>query len=311
MMPASLVLAEGLNPLGHVTDISIPGFGPFTMNVLTMFLAALLTGALMHIAAKAIRTGDESLGNERYVTKGRFAQVIEVMVLYLRNTLIKPQLGRDANKFTPLLLSIFFFILTCNLIGLVPLLDLQHLIGGVAMNDAHWAVIGGTPTGRLWLTAALATVVFIAWNVHGIQSNGIGGWLHHLTAGAPVGIWPIIVPVEMMGMIVKPAALAIRLFANMTAGHVLLAVILGFSGLALAGLGIFAGGGITVISMIAGFAIFLLEIFVALLQAFIFMFLTTLFIAQMSHHEHDDHAHAEKYDAKHPAIADPAVPVTA
>ncbi len=306
MMPASLVLAA--DPLGHVLDKNV--VGPITMNMITMVIAAAITIWLMTVAAKAIATGDESKGNERYVTKGRFAQTIECIVMYLRDTVIKPQLGHDANKFTPLLLSLFFFVLTCNLIGLVPLLDIQHIIGGLGWGDSHFAIVGGTPTGRIWMTGALATVVFIIWNAHGIIQNGVLGWLHHFMGGAPWYLAPIMVPVELLGTIVKPAALAIRLFANMTAGHVLLAVILGFTGGALKAMGV-VGAPITLVALLAGVAIFFLELFVAFLQAYIFMFLTALFISQMSHHHHDDHASAESYDADHPASEDSSVVVTA
>lgn len=307
MMPASFFLAA--DPLGHVLDKPLYG-SPVTMNMVTLLIAAALTVLLMNFAAKAIATGAESMGNERYITKGRFAQMIEVLVLYLRDNVVRPQLGHDANKFMPLLLSIFFFVLVCNLIGLVPLLDLQHVIGGLGWGDSHFAVVGGTPTGRIWLTGALATVAFVIWNAHGIIQNGVGGWLHHFMGGAPWYLAPIMVPVEILGTIVKPAALAIRLFANMTAGHVLLAVILGFTGGALKALGIL-GAPISFVALLAGVAIFFLELFVAFLQAYIFMFLTALFISQMSHHHHDDDAHAESYDKDHPASQDEAVVVTA
>ena len=80
--------------------------------------------------------------------------------------------------------------------------------------------------GRIGVNAALALVVFLVWNGHGIVQNGVGGWLAHFTGGAPWYIWIIMIPVEIIGAIVKPVALTIRLFANMTAGHVLLAAIL-------------------------------------------------------------------------------------
>jgi len=297
------------NPLGHVLDK--PGvLGPLSMNSITLLVVTILFILVMNMVANAIAVGPESKGNERFRTKGKVANLIEVIVDYLLNTVIRPQLGHDAKKFAPFLLTIFFFILFNNLFGLIPFLDLQHLLGGLIADNSHFAVIGGTATGRLAVTAALAIVAFIVWNIHGIRSGGVGGWLHHFLGGGPAYLAPIMVPVEIVGTIVKPAALAVRLFANMTAGHVLLAVIIGFTAAAPKALGAM-GAPITLVAAIAAVLITFLELFVAFLQAFIFMFLTTLFIAQLAHHHHDDDAEAESYDKQHPAIDDEAAPVTA
>ncbi len=318
MLPTTLGAED--NPLAHVLDkpliAPLPGLewaGPLlTMHTLTMLIAAVLAVLVIIRAAAAIGTGPASQGNERFVTKGKLSQVIEVIVLYLRDNVIYAQLGAGVGRaFAPLLLSIFFFILFNNLLGLVPLLDIQHLIGGLALNNPHFAVVGGTATGRLAVTAGLATVVFIIWQVNGIRSSGLGGWLKHFLGGGPVFLAPIMIPVEIIGMIVKPVALSLRLFANMTAGHVLLAVLLGFTASAPKALGWLMGSPVTVVSVLASVGIMFLELFVAFLQAFIFMFLTTLFISQLMHHHHDDHAHAEEYDAEHPASKDEAVPVSA
>jgi F-type H+-transporting ATPase subunit a len=309
-MPASdlifSMLAAG-SPLDHTLDKNIVGDGPFalTMNTITLVVAFLAYLVLMNIAAKAIAVGPESQGNDRYLTRNRFAQVIEVVVLGLRDQFIKPQLGDQTNRFLPFLLTLFFFIWANNLIGLVPLLDLQHLFGALFKDDPSWAKVGGTPTGRLATNAALALIAFLIWNGAGIRQNGIGGWLHHFLGGAPWYMAPIMVPVEIIGAIVKPAALTIRLFANMTAGHVLLAAIIGFVGLAAGGLGLFLGSPIMLVSIVGGVLIFFLEVFVATLQAFVFMFLTTVFIAQMVHH---DHGHDEEHGHEHDSHLGSAVP---
>ncbi|MEM1423351.1 MAG: F0F1 ATP synthase subunit A [Planctomycetota bacterium] len=294
------VLAEG-GAMGHTLDIELfgtSGLFAITMQTLTLFVAFGALLILMNKVASRIATGPESEGNERYLTKGRFAQIVEVMVIGLRDMFIKPQLGDETNKFLPFLLTLFFFIWFNNMIGLIPLLDLQHLIGTL-WGDPKFAIIGGTPTGRLGTNAALALAVFLVWNAYGIVSNGFGGWLHHFTGGAPFYIWLIIIPVEIIGAFVKPVALCIRLFANMTAGHVLLAAIILFIPMAMdptKGLGLLVGAPIGVVSVIAGVLIYFLEIFVGTLQAFVFMFLTTVFIAQMAHHEHHDHADAHDAD---------------
>jgi len=301
-----------MDPLGHVLDKDVIGTGLFaiTMNTLALVLAAGIAIFLTNLAARAITTGPESLGNKRFVTKGRFSQIFEVIILYLRDDVIRPQLGDQANKWMPFLLSTFFFILTCNFLGLVPLIDIQYIIGKIALASGYkgsytdFKIVGGTPTGRWTTTLALATVAFTVWTAHGIKSMGVKGFFGHFTGGVPASMWPlwiVMIPVEIIGTFVKPAALTVRLFANMTAGHILLASLIGLSGLSLTllvgafgtGLGIAVAFPLVLISVAASIAIFFLEVFVALLQAYIFMFLTTIFIAQMSHHH--DHEHDEEH----------------
>lgn len=314
-MTSFLNLLAASDPLGHVLDKTLiegpAGVGPLlSINTVTLFIASILTILVMQHVASKIATGPESEGNERYITKGALAQMIEVIIVYLRDTVIKAQLGHDARKWTPFLLTLFFFILFNNLLGLIPLLDIQHAFGAYVLGDSHFAVLGGTATGRIAVTGALALMAFIIWQVNGIRTTGLGPWLKHYTGGAPLYLAPIMVPVEVMGTFVKPFALAVRLFANMTAGHVLLAVILGFTAVATE-LSAFTGTAVWILAFGASVAIYCLELFVAFLQAFIFMFLTTLFIAQLVHHEHDEHAHAEAYDAEHPMESDRAAPVSA
>lgn len=299
-----IVLLASSNPLEHVVDKQLPG--GLSMNVITMVIVAVLLVVTLKLAADAIATGPESQGNERYLTKGKFAQMVEVIVLYMRDNIIKPQLGDATNKFLPYLLTLFFFILYNNLLGLVPLMDVQHLFG---MHDT-W--IGGTATANIAITAALAIIAFVVIQVSGLRSNGLDGWAKHFLGGAPVYLAPIMVPVEIMGMFIKPFALAIRLFANMTAGHTLLATLLMFTVLAFQGLGAVGGTGITLVAFLASVPLMFLELFVAFLQAFIFMFLTTVFIAQLRHHEHHEDEHAEAYSGgEHSHVEDHAVPVTA
>lgn len=300
------------DPLGHVLDKPLIG-DMLTMNTLTMILVAVVFVLFMTWVANRVVTGPESEGNERYVTKGAIPQMFEVIILYLRDTVIRPQLGPLADRFTPFLLSLFFFILFNNLLGLVPLLDLQHLFGGLFLGNDHFAVIGGTATGRLGVTAGLAVMAFILWHVNGLRESGLKGWAAHFLGGGPWYLAPIMIPVEIMGTFVKPFALALRLFANMTAGHVLLAVLVGFVPAAIANLGVL-GAPVSLVAFGASVAIMFLELFVAFLQAFIFMFLTTLFIAQMAHHHHEEDHGAEDYhegDPEQSYVRDEAAPVSA
>ena len=304
-------LAFSDNPLGHVVDVPlIGGSDPvitstrglfnldqplITMHMVTMFIAALLTIWMMMTVASKIGTGKET-GNDRYLTKGRFSQMIEVIILYMREKAIHPVLG-DANtkRFLPFLLTLFFFILVCNILGLMPFRDLQHVLGhGMVGSEIQWAFFGGTATSNLAVTAALAVICFVVIQVHAFRELGVKGWLAHLTGGAPLYLLPIMLPVEFMGMLIKPSALAIRLFANMVAGHTLMAMLALFGKMAFAGLGIGGLIGIGIVSIFAAVAISFLELFVAFLQAFIFMFLTAVFISQMSRHHEDHHEEFEE-----------------
>lgn len=299
-MPIAIAptLAAADNPLGHVVDKVLiqtaSGTPILTMHMVTMIVATFLVLALLVSAAKRIGTGPASEGNARFVTRGPLAQMVESICVYLRDKVVRPQLGDATDRFIPYLWTVFFFILLNNLLGLVPLMDAQHLYGLFFKGDSHWAVIGGTATGNIAVTAALAIVAFIVIQINGIRQNGLAGYLKHYTAGTPIALWVIMIPVEIMGTFIKPFALAIRLFANMVAGHTLLATLLMFTKMGLEGVGIFGGGAITLVAVVASIAITFLELFVAFLQAFVFMFLVTVFIAQLSHHDHahDEHDHA-------------------
>ncbi|MCP3902326.1 MAG: F0F1 ATP synthase subunit A [Planctomycetes bacterium] len=292
------------NPLGHVLDQNIVGgdhalihategwtvFGSpiLTLHMVTLVAAALLLVWVMKKAAAAIETGPDGTGHDRYLTAGRVGQLVEVISLYLRDQIVKPVLGEKTNKYLPYLLTLFFFVLMNNLLGLIPLLDLQHL-AGMFFGNSHFAVIGGTATGNLAVTGALALISFVVIQVHGLRELGFAGWAHHLLGGAPVFLAPLMIPVEIASMFIKPAALAIRLFANMMAGHMLLATLTLFGMMAYHGAGAWGAAGVSILSIAFAVAISFLELFVAFLQAFIFMFLTAVFIGQLSHHGHEEH----------------------
>ncbi|MBC8203414.1 MAG: F0F1 ATP synthase subunit A [Planctomycetes bacterium] len=291
------------NPIHHILDkpvsgtehIVILGKPGITLHMASLVLAAIVAFIVLRIAAKQIALGDESQGTNRYLTKGRLSQIIEVISIYMRDNVIRPVLGTDTAKFLPYLLSLFFFILTCNILGMIPFADVQNVVGNKAFGfsaDFDWAIFGGTATSNLAVTGGLAIVSFLVIQFHAFKSLGIGGWAHHLTGGAPLYLLPIMLPIEFMGMFIKPAALAIRLFANMVAGHTMLAVLTMFGMIAFqATENWLITGSVEVVSTIAAICISFLELFVAFLQAFIFMFLTAVFIGQMSHHgEHEEHA---------------------
>ncbi|MEE9130694.1 MAG: F0F1 ATP synthase subunit A [Phycisphaerales bacterium] len=302
------------DPTEHVTDKILLKIGDtpvLTMHMITIVLVTIVFVLAMMRAAKAIATGPESEGNDRYLTKGKFGQVIEALVIYLRNEMLVPILGEaHTRRYLPYLMTVFFFILFNNLFGLLPILDITHLAFG---HDAPmW--FGGTATANIMVTGALAFLSFLLIQIHGFRELGVKGWLEHLTGGLLKEkwyIWPVlimVVPVELVGHLIKPMALAIRLFANMVAGHTLMAVLLGFGAAAAkGGTGAFGVGAITLVSGVAAVLITFLELFVSFLQAFIFMFLTAVFISITSHHDDEpEHGETEHDSSSTEAQLEPA-----
>jgi F-type H+-transporting ATPase subunit a len=230
-----------------------------TKQTVMMWIAALLVIVLVLAFSHRSR--------EQLVPRGKAANIIEALVLFVRDELAVKNIGKEeAGRYTPFLLTIFFFILGMNLLGLLP-----------------WMA---TATGNLAVTCGLALCTFFLTQVASIRSAGLGGYLAHLTGGVHWALWPIMIPVEVLGLFTKPFALTVRLFANMLAGHVvlffLMSLVFLLKAVALAPVGVaFA------------FAIYLLELFVAFLQAYVFTMLSALFIGMgvaMGHHHHDDHA---------------------
>jgi F-type H+-transporting ATPase subunit a len=299
LIGSTLTLAAG-SPADHVYNHvfakNADGYWIWSGNQgnLVLSLIILVLGGL-YVASK-IKTGDASQGTDRYVTKNKFAHMIEVICVYLREEVARPLLGERTNSLMPFLWTIFFFILVNNLLGLIPILDLVHL-ASPDLKAAHATPIGGTATQNIWVTAVLAIVACVFFNGVAIKRLGIGGYLSHMTAGAPFPASVIIFVLELASqLLIKPFALALRLFANMTAGHILLATLFSFAGMVV-DKGFFIRGPVTLISILGGTGIMFLEIFVAFMQAFVFMFLVTVFIALMDHHDHD-HEHEHGHDHK-------------
>ncbi|QOJ00231.1 MAG: F0F1 ATP synthase subunit A [Phycisphaeraceae bacterium] len=263
-----------------------------------------IAGVLMIVvglwAARRIGTGPASQGAEAYVTRNPFAHMLEVVCVYLRDEVARPLLHDRTTALMPFLWTLFFFILVNNLLGLVPLVDVLHLVG------VEKAWIGGTATQNFFVTAALAVVAAVVFNVAAVVRLGPVGFVKHMLGGLPPIMFPIallLFLIEALGQfVIKPFALALRLFANMTAGHVLLASLLMFAGAGVskisAGEGFLSNGPVTVIWVVASLAVMFLELFVAFLQAFVFMFLTTIFISLMDHHD-DEHGHEHEHGHAH------------
>lgn len=205
--------------------------------------------------------------------------VLESVVLYVHDQIVRPNVGtqKRASRLMPFMLSLFFFILSLNLISLLP--------------GAHAA------TGALPVTMALATCTLIVVNYIAFKDAGVKAWFAHLLGGAPVYIAPIMVPIELVGIITKPFALMIRLFANMTAGHIVLMSLVGLIFFFAQEMGVAVGWGVAPVSVLFSVFIYLLELLVAFLQAYIFTMLSAVFVglALGDHASHDDHHHAEAH----------------
>ena len=237
---------------GEVSLPSLELFGidlSITRHVVIMWVASLLLIVLMIRAFRKPRTVPSGLAN-----------FFEAIVLFLRDEVVLPIMGEDGKKYLPFLLTLFFFILFCNLLGLIP--------------------YSATATGNISVTAGLALCSFLVMLGAGIANNGLFGYFKSLIpSGVPPVLLIILIPVEIIGLLVKPFALCVRLFANMTGGHVAILVFLGL-------ISILQSEWIAIGSVPFAVAIYMLEIFVGFVQAFVFTLLSTVFISMAAHPDH-------------------------
>lgn len=293
------ITVAAANPVDHVVPHGFT-FGPdgtwwWSSTVGNLVLSGLICIVVGYWFASQVATGPESQGHDRYITRNPFAHMLEVIAGYLRTEVVRPMLHERTDRYIGFLWTLFFFILVNNMLGLIPILDLVHLVFP-EWKKSHLAPVGGTATQNIAVTGVLAFFSFIVINAAGVKELGVKGYLQHLTAGAPVYVWPLIILIEVLGIFIKPIALAIRLFANMTAGHILMATLFGFVGSGVK-LGLVLGTPVVIGSALGAFAVYFLEIFVGFLQAFVFMFLTTVFISLLSHH--DEHEHETDHSHGH------------
>ena len=244
---------EPLHIAGLTIDFSI------TKHVVFLWVAAALLVVMAIIAARQ---------NRRNKVPAGFGNLMEVLLQFTRDEIVIPNMGTGGVKYMPYLLTTFFFILIMNLLGLIPYC--------------------ASATGNVSVTAGLAVIAFIMIQAAAIRSQGIGHYLAHLTGGVHWALWPIMIPIEILGLFTKPFALCIRLFANMTGGHIVIVSLIGL-------IFIFKSYVIAVGPLGFILGINFLEIFVAVLQAYIFTMLTSLFMGlgmqAQSHDEHQENAH--------------------
>lgn len=259
----------GMGPVIHLPQFDPVHIGPLTLNlsptkhVVFIFLAAILLLAVFIPIGRAMKT--------KYTDRAPsgFANAIEGLVVYFRDEVVRRNIHHGADAYTGYILTLFFFILFMNLLGLVP--------------------FGATATGNFMVTGALALVTFVVTEISGMRTLGFAGYMRTIFF-APKGMGPvgtglmllILTPVEFLGKLTKPFALMIRLFANMLAGHTLVLSLLGLIFMFATG-GAIVAGGVTIASVGVVSLIMILELFVAFLQAYIFALLTSVFIGMIQH----------------------------
>ncbi|WP_432797798.1 F0F1 ATP synthase subunit A [Poriferisphaera sp. WC338] len=302
-----LAVSDPLDAVLPYKYFTVPGTD-FAINnqMLLTLLAAVLVLLCFGAASRRIRTR-AGQGTSGYVTKGRFAQLLEVFCIFIREEVARPNLGDITDKYIKYIWSVFFFILTINLLGMVPIgvflalgMELIEKVG-IAHFDPHTIhaveMFKGNANGNINMTAAMALLSFVAIIGIGVKEQGLKYFAHFAPIPfKPIGLLPVallLVVIEAMGVVIKCMVLAMRLFGTMMAGHLVLGALFGlittFSAFALP-------VGITVI--VGATAISLLELFFAMLQAFIFTFLTVLFISAGAVH-HGDHEHDHEFEAHH------------
>jgi len=285
-------LAE-MNPLEHVVQHAMVRrqVGGVTLTLLSNHIMIQILAAVILIVVLIPMFRWARIGEARQPTNlvpRGFRNFVEAVCEFFRSNLARPQLGEQTDRLMPFIWTVFAFILTCNLLGLIPLQPITKVVFRPLGLERY--AFGGTPTGNLWINGTLACFALAAILYNGFRLQG-PGYLKHFIPG-PIWMAPLMVIVEAAGLFAKIVALAIRLFANMLAGHMLLAVLLGLISLAFGGVGL-VGGLLVAVPVVAGsVAINLLELFVALLQAFIFTFLIIVFIGQAIHHEGHEGEHA-------------------
>lgn len=256
-----------LAPFGHIELPYLPAFTiggvTFDMSITKHVVFLWMAGVLLILGATLV-----ARKNARRDVPHGFGTVMEMVVVFVRDEIAIPNMGPGGVKYLPYLLTTFFYILIMNLLGLVP--------------------YGASATGNVNVTAGLAIIAFVMIQSAAIRAQGFKNYLAHLTGGVHWSLWPIMVPIEILGLFTKPFALCIRLFANMIGGHIVLVSLIGL-------IFIFRSYIIAVAPVGFVVAINFLELFVAFLQAYIFTMLTSLFMGLgMQSEEHgaaEDHGH--------------------
>lgn len=253
------MLAE-INPLQEVVAKELFRFTLFGVEIIAtnhMFMVTLAALLLLVFLPMAVR--------KRQLVRRGFGNLIEAVCVFIRKEVARPFMGDATDKHIGFVWTVFFFILTLNLLGMVPIGKIITLLTGRVTH------LEGAATANIWVAGSLALIAFCAIHVSGIRQRGFGDYFKNFAPSVPWPILPFIYVLEIIGALVKPFALAIRLFANILAGHVVLATLLGF-------VFMFKSYTVGAASVTAVVLLSFLEIFVAFLQAYIFTFLMSIFM---------------------------------
>jgi F-type H+-transporting ATPase subunit a len=279
------------SPLDHPLIHLPPLFGidmSVTKHVLMLWIVAAIVILLLTATVRRY------LRQDRLVPAG-FMLALEAIVEYVRDSIVRPNVGdKWVNAYTPLILTLFLFILAANLIGLIPIFDLIALVNHTvihAPDDSFLTQVthgGVTATGNYNVTAGLATITFVAIIIAGARAHGfIKHFTNMVPHGLPLPVTVLLIPIEIMGMFVRPFALTMRLAANMSGGHIAILAILSFVFIFTGLYGAAAGVGVgAILSLPLAVGISGLEIIVILVQAYVFALLTAVFIGMAIHAHH-------------------------
>src|SRR6266851_7368182 len=255
-----------------------------TKHVLMLWLvAAMLFAVITWVVRRYLK-------QDRLIPSG-LMNGLEALVEFVRDDIVQPSVGKKwVATWAPLMLTLFFFILGANAIGLIPIFDVLGLLDHFVLHTGEHSFLkqllhgGTTATSNFNVTAALATITFGAIIVAGSLAHGfVKHWMNLVPHGLAWPIYILLIPIEIMGMFVRPFALTMRLAANMTGGHIAILAILSFAFLFAELFGSVAGIGVGVLSLPLGVGISALEIIVVLVQAYVFTLLTAVFIGMAIH----------------------------
>jgi len=280
--------SDPAHPLLHLPPIFGIDFS-VTKHVFMLWLVALVLFVAVTTLVRA------------YLRKGVSAptgamNALEFMVEFVRDSIVRPNVGTKwVMTWTPLLLTFFVFILGANAIGLLPIFDVLGLVDHYVLHSGEHSLVkgllhgGATATGNYNVTAGLAVITFFAIIIAGSKAHGfVNHWVNMIPKGLPAFVYPILIPIEIVGMFVRPFGLTMRLAANMAGGHIAILAILSFVFIftemfSSPGAGIGIG---LLFSVPVSVGVYGLEIIVVLVQAYVFTLLSAVFIGMAIHAHH-------------------------
>ena len=276
------------HPLIHLPTV----FGVDLSVTKHVFMLWFIATVVFVIATTVVR---RFLKSGRPVPTG-FTNALEFVVVFVRDEIVQPNVGRKwVNTWTPLVLTFFVFIVCANAIGLIPVFEIVGLLDHYVLHTAPGSFLknvvhgGTTATANFNVTAALSTVTFFAIIFAGTKAHGfVKHWKNLVPHGFAWPIYILLIPIEVMGLFVRPFALTMRLAANMTGGHIAILAVLSLVFLFTEMFGTaFAGVGVGMaVSVPLAVGISALEIIVVLVQAYVFTLLTAVFIGMAIHVHH-------------------------